>query len=1302
MGNNISKSFGVLLLLAVSISNLMAGNSKTYPAGFKPQENNTISFTENKGQVHDQNYKPRPDVLFGGTDGNLVFHLKNNGISYQLSRANSQDEKDAKLTPIIYESELEGIESKTTIYRLDINWINSNVNASITKGKAIEGFNNYYLETCPNGALNVKSYENITYQNIYNGIDLKWYQKNGTLKYDYLVAPGANYKQIQLEIKGAILKLQKNGSLLLKTPLGEIIEQAPVVFQNGKTLKSRYVLKNNVLSFEVENYDPTKELIIDPIIRVYGTYYGGTVVESGQSCSTDANNNVYLSGYTSSTGTILATTGAHQTTMAGGNDAFLVKFNAAGSRQWATYLGAAFDDRGYSCATDAAGNIYMTGYTNSNSAFATAGAHQTANGGTYDAFLVKFNSAGVRQWSTYYGGTGDERGWFCSTDASGNVYLTGQTTLTSGTVIATAGVHQPASGGSIDAFLVKFNSAGVRQWGTYYGDTGSEIGYGCANDASGNVYLSGETTTSTGTVLVTAAAHQTVYGGSTSDAFLVKFNATNGARIWGTLYGGSSADYGYSCATDASGNVYLAGQTASSGVTVIATAGAHQTTNGGFDAYLVKFNSSGVRQWGTYYGSGNPEDARSCKTDGSGNVYIAGKTGSAASPTLIATTDGHQLTLSGTSDAFIAKFNTSGVRQWGTYYGGTGVENGFGCAVDAAGDFYLAGNTTISTGTTIANPSSFQSTSGGSDDAFLVKFTNCTLPASPANTSLPANQIVCALKATTLTASASGTINWFNSSTGGTSVASGTSFITPILSSGIYTIYAEALTCLPSATRTAITVTINPNPNVIVNSGAICLGKTFTMTPSGATSYTFSSGSATVSPTALTNYTVTGANSFGCTNTVVSSVTVNPNPTITVNSGVICSGNVFTLNPGGATSYTYSSGSNTVTPLANTSYTVTGSNSFGCTHSVVSSVTVNTTPTVSVNSGSVCSGKIFTLTPNGASTYTYSSGSNTVSPLINTSYTVIGASAQGCTNMAVSNITVSTTPTINVSGGSVCPGGSFTFNPSGASTYTYSNGQIVTPVATTNYTISGTSAQGCTATPVVATVIFTNNLIVSISSSNTVCSGQPIILTAGGASTYSWSTGGNTFTISPTPTITTTYSVLGSSGTCSNTAIKTITVNPNPSVAAVSNNSLICVGQSATLTANGANVYVWNPSGSGVTIVVSPTITSTYTVTGTDGNGCSNTAVITQSVDLCTNISGKTESYVGSISVYPNPSNGIFYLKMPAPSQILITNTIGQELLRQKFGLGLHKIDLSNFANGVYFIKAIFDDNMQSLKIIKE
>jgi hypothetical protein len=169
--------------------------------------------------------------------------------------------------------------------------------------------------------------------------------------------------------------------------------------------------KSCTLSFEIENYNPNLELIIDPVTRLWGTYYGGSGSggDLGYSCSTDASGNVYLAGYTSSnTGTIIATAGSHQSTNGGGtSDAFLVKFNLSGVRQWGTYYGGAGDDLGYSCATAGAGNVYLAGYTASNTGtiLATAGSHQsTYGGGTYDAFFLKFNTSGLRLWGTYYGG----------------------------------------------------------------------------------------------------------------------------------------------------------------------------------------------------------------------------------------------------------------------------------------------------------------------------------------------------------------------------------------------------------------------------------------------------------------------------------------------------------------------------------------------------------------------------------------------------------------------------------------------------------------------------------------------------------------------------------------------------------------------------------------------------------------------------------------------------------------------------------------------------------------------------------
>jgi hypothetical protein len=717
-----------LSLFFISNKQLLANSGLNYPKGFNEQKNASISFLENKGQVYDQNNKARPDVLFSGVNQGMVFHLRNNGVSYQLTKLDSLQKEST--SPITQKKDKlkNGIHNKfdlpvnttSIIYRLDINWLYINENSRVTKGKAIEGYNNYYSENCPNGVLNVKTFEDITYLNIYKGIDLKWYQQNNQLKYDYIVSAGADYRQIQFEINGALdISINAKGDLELKTPLGTIIEQAPLVIQNGKTLPSSWIINKNIVSFDIQNVNPHQSFIIDPPVRVWGTYYGGNFHDYGNSCATDAAGNVYLTGITLSTnGTTIATFGSHQTTCSGTVDAFLVKFNSAGVRQWGTFYGGNGDDGGFSCCTDASSNVYMAGYTNSPAGIAVGG-HSNVISGTDDAFLVKFNTAGVRQWATYYGSPNYDEGTSCATDPNGNVYLAGYTDDCGSGSIATVGAHQVACGGGsiYDAFLIKFNSAGVRQWGTYYGGTGFDIGISCCTDASSNVYMAGYTDSPAG---IAIGGHSNVYSGNT-DAFLVKFN-TVGVRQWATYYGSPNYDEGISCATDPIGNVYLAGYTDDCGSGSIETVGAHQVACGGgssYDAFLVKFNSAGVRQWGTYYGGTGGEVGYSCFTDASSNVYMAGETNSTGA---IATPTGHQTVLAGSQDAFLVQFNSSGVRQWATYYGGSGFDIGFSGCVGAAGRIYLTGNTASTNTNVISTAGSHQVAKSGSSDAFLVQF----------------------------------------------------------------------------------------------------------------------------------------------------------------------------------------------------------------------------------------------------------------------------------------------------------------------------------------------------------------------------------------------------------------------------------------------------------------------------------------------------------------------------------------------------------------------------------------------------
>ena len=244
---------------------------------------------------------------------------------------------------------------------------------------------------------------------------------------------------------------------------------------------------------------------------VWSTYYGGSGEDIGKDISTDPSGNIVFAGYTAST-TGISTSGAYQASIGGGSyDAFVAKLNSSGSGLvWATYFGGALADYAQGSATDAAGNVYITGYTLSTSGVATTGAYQTTLGGTTDGYIAKFNSAGVIQWATYFGGALYDLGRCMTTDAGGNVLVTGYTASTSG--VATTGAYKTTyGGGTYDAFICKFSSTGAIRWSTYFGGSLIEYGLGITTDLSGNIFICGESTSTSG--VTTTGAYQTANAG---------------------------------------------------------------------------------------------------------------------------------------------------------------------------------------------------------------------------------------------------------------------------------------------------------------------------------------------------------------------------------------------------------------------------------------------------------------------------------------------------------------------------------------------------------------------------------------------------------------------------------------------------------------------------------------------------------------------------------------------------------------------------------------------------------------------
>jgi hypothetical protein len=703
----------LIVILSLLSSYAFATKNTDLQKAQKMMQKSSWAFEENKGQVTGSDAK---NVKFVFKDGNLSMFLMQSGIAYQFNKVTYPEgykplDKFASAEERIKIERLQS-QIQTETYRMDVNLEGANPNPTIKK----EGRSDDYIQYYNHNALDVRSYQKVTYYEVYPNIDWVVYvNKNAgvnepKVKYDFVVHPGGDPSKIKLKTEWVEeLKSNADGSITLNNRMGGVTEQRPVSFQDGRTIETNFMIDKNTVSFYLENFNNETDLIIDPNL-IWGTYYGGSADEWGWSCAVDKSNNVYLSGTTPSSVSIAQ--GGHQNLFGGNYDAFLVKFNSSGIRQWATYFGGDSLERRAYCISDQNENIYLFGSTKSTNGIAQGG-HQNILKGFEDAFLVKFNSSGVRQWATYYGGVEDERGFFdcansCAIDMNGNIYLTGQTSSSSD--IASGGHENTRSGDGEYAFLVKFNSNGIRQWATYYGDDLTE-GNSCKVDVNGNIYLVGGTWSTSG---ISSNGWQMNKGGS-DDAFIVKFNSL-GVRQWASYFGGKSGDDARDCIIDIYGNIYITGWTKSN--IGIASGGYQNTYGGNEDAYLAKFHSNGMLLWASYYGGTGPDAAQSFAVDKNNDVYIAGITYSRSG----IASGGYQNSFVGDScNAFLVKFNSDGIRQWATYYGNNGTTYGLSCQVDGSNKVYLAG---ITSSNNNISKGGHQNIYGGNYDAFLVKFDN--------------------------------------------------------------------------------------------------------------------------------------------------------------------------------------------------------------------------------------------------------------------------------------------------------------------------------------------------------------------------------------------------------------------------------------------------------------------------------------------------------------------------------------------------------------------------------------------------
>ena len=479
---------------------------------------------------------------------------------------------------------------------------------------------------------------------------------------------------------------------------------------------------------------------------------------------------------------------------------------------------------------------------------------------------------------------------------------------------------------------------------------------------------------------------------------------------------------------------------------------------------------------------------------------------------------------------------------------------------------------------------------------------------------------------------------------------------TIIVSPSTTTTYSVTVTdihhCTASVSKT-VTVIPSPNATITPTSAQICIGNSDTLTAaSGGTNYAWSTAANTasiiVSPTSTTPYTVTVTGFNACTASATVTVTVNPlpTPTILLTSPQICSGSKDTLIGGGGSHYIWNNTANTdtiiVSPTATTTYSVTVTDSNSCSAPATKTVIVNPLPTATITiiSAQICIGNKDTLIAGGGLTYLWSNTATTdtitVSPANTTSYSVTVTDANHCTDTITRTVVVNPLPTPSIAQSStqICIGQSDTLTASGGVSYSWSNASntnpiIVSPVVNSTYTVTVTDANSCSAT--VSKAVTVNPLPtpgIALASVQ-VCSGNADTLIASGGISYVWSNTATTDTIFVSPLTTTLYTVtVTDANACSDTASKTVVVNPLPAAAITPTSAHICIGNKDTLTASGGGTYLWSNAGNTSTIWVSPLATTNYTVTVTGVNTCTATAVATVIVNPLPDLSLGTDTVV--------------------------------------------------------------------------
>lgn len=542
------------------------------------QLSSKIEFVKNNGQwenfIHFKTQLKNANVYFL-SDG-VVFDFFDSEKIHEITHPHSPN-----------------LSQNTTIdfHAIKLQFLNTQKKCKIHGQARQTQYHNYFLgKDAEKWQSNVPIFSEILYENIYPNIDLKFYAKEGHLKYDFIVKQGGEIQDIQFQYLAADNIELSNGEIHVKTSLAEFYEETPIAFQENKKLNVDFQLKNGIASFSVpQNYDKTKTLIIDPSL-IFSTFTGSVSDNFGYTATYAHDGSAYAGGIVFGN-SFPSTLGAYQQTFAGGAasgsngfgpiDMAICKFSQDGSSLiYATFLGGSGNEQPHSLIVDPDSNLLIFGRSSSANYPTSATAFDASLNGGLDIVVSKLNKDGSQLLaSTYVGGSAND---------AANI-TANPSTLSS----------------------LKFN---------YADDARGDIQV----DAFGNIYIA--TCTQSTNFPITAGAFQTTYGGGSQDACIFKLSPNMDVLVWSSFFGGSNQDAAYALTLNSSDEIYFTGGTNSANLPTTASA-LHPSPIGSIDGFVARVTNNGANLLNsTYIGTAFYDQSYLIQTDSDDEVYIVGQT----------------------------------------------------------------------------------------------------------------------------------------------------------------------------------------------------------------------------------------------------------------------------------------------------------------------------------------------------------------------------------------------------------------------------------------------------------------------------------------------------------------------------------------------------------------------------------------------------------------------------------------------------------------------------------------------------